>query len=63
MLRKQRSDTKVNAVRALEFRLMGWKLVEIRDYLAPDASLMAVSRAIRRARQKEKNVETCSVFG
>lgn len=47
-MRKPRNDAKVDAAAAQELRALGWTLAAIRDFRAPGASLMAVSRALRR---------------
>ncbi len=44
---------KVDAATAANCRALGMKLSEIRAQIAPEASLMAVSRALRRARRTQ----------
>jgi hypothetical protein len=52
-MRKPRNDAKVDSVQAANCRVLGMKLAQIRDSIAPGASLMAVSRALKRARTQE----------
>jgi len=52
-MKKPRNDAKVDHVKAANCRAVGMTLTQIRDSIAPTASLMAVSRALRRARRLE----------
>jgi hypothetical protein len=52
-MRKPRNDAKVDPIQAANCRMLGMTLAQIREAIAPGVSLMAVSRALKRARTQE----------
>jgi hypothetical protein len=53
-MRKPRTaDAKVDHLQAANCRALGMTLAQIREAIAPGVSLMAVSRALKRARKLE----------
>ena len=53
-MKKPRNDAKVDHVKAANCRALGMTLAQIRQTIAPGVSLMAVSRALRRAQRLEQ---------